>query len=848
MNVVVLPIVFAALMISMLGIYHTSTNSEQSITQNSIDTITALSERKNEVLDARIVGSSILVQSHSQKDSEIFLIDFILNDGEKKRIIYSNDDSFDGDTLVHEIRRDQNDAPVIGTSERYELSLKDIGITPSEITSASLLTERGNRFLIDIPARQGDGSGEGSEDTALAMVNGMGLSTRIIQKDIREAIIIHGTGMQGEYSSLKPYFPVSSGTDFAALIKSKGTETTHAIPEFFKSYQNHKGTLIDTNAVKPNILGYTDKRLLTGNAVAEITNNGIILSGSGEILLKLHDYTGEMIISGDATNATFQIVTTKHDLINESYTSRGYRTHSETIDPSSTSFSIVAGIDSLHTGVLDLYAHTTSRHIHADGNYRACYSGNSNYGQAVVSTFHYPAKATTFSYTPERRGCNYDTQVEISTNLIKLDKTSHYIITGDSYTPEILRYTDQSRTKEMSVRQFSLYDTLPGIQLVKWSGNHFKEKIEFSEETYLHAKLDGITVTLKGESHDTNDVFFEAHDLPANTPYQIFKDGLPIISGMSDGIGRISIEEFVGLSSTLGGVLQMYPDSIKYRGAFSTVVFDEFNSKTLHIDTAKDLVYTVHAYALIFVTGDVTVANLNLDETLAIPYLDGRYTSGDTIHVPIIPGHKRINLEINGIQAVLEYSNILGGTGIRIAAPATSTISQNSPGSPIHSVTAVAGTVAYSIATGDGTLKAIISETVSGEIKIANTYNLQRIPPPPPRPPNNDPLSGNVDIHVNGVLVKQITLGVNPNPAFTPISIGGLRVLQGVTYSYPDYVFSGSVSVPVQAGDFVEFYVYGLIHGEIIPYDTPSGFTILSSSGVASASVNIRSAYITTDM
>ena len=312
-------------------------------------------------------------------------------------------------------------------------------------------------------------------------------------------------------------------------------------------------------------------------------------------------------------------------------------------------------------------------------------------------------------------------------------------------------------------------------------------------------------------------------------------------------MGQIIIDEINDAPSTVGGVLHMYPDSLAYRGDFSTVIFDELNSEIIHIPT-NDWVYTTHAYAAIPVTGSITVTNLSLDETLPIPYLDKVYLDGDTIHVPVLPLHDTIHLEINGIDTSLQYSNILGGTGITIADTTISVITKNDPSSPIHLAEAKAGTVAYAIASSDGTLKAIISETISGRITITNTYHLEETPPPPPPLTRIDPLTGEVDIYINGILEQQITLGVNPYPDFAEDSTGGLVVTQSVSYTYPDYTLSGATSIPVQAGDFVEFYVYAKIYGQIDSYQTPSGHVLLSSSGISSATAQIRSAYITTDM
>ena len=947
MNIIVLPIIFAVLVFSMLGIYSMTTSSEQTVARDSRESIEELADRKGEVLDARIKDNTILIDSHVQQESKIFLIDFVLKNGTVSRVLYSEDGhEFDPTTPRKENREHGTDAPEIGSGQVGRVvNLVDFKIERDDLASASFLTENGNRFSIDIPQvallgadggdgvgggdgtygtgtdvngdgvtnRQDDINGDGTiddQDVALHMINSMGLQTRIIQLDpMEDTSVLHGDFMDAHLESYQgrsetevsviPYIPVTSDTDFATLIV-KDNEQHYMIPEFFGvEYTIEHGKLVPIGEGGTNILGYTQTPKILESGI-EISQNaqGITLSGEGEMIVKLHNLPEQaMLIKGDISGGTLQIITTELDLIDEEYHSgKGYLTHSQDDDPGHASFSVVGGIASDKNGLLDLYAHTTSRHIHADGNYRACYSGNSNYGQAVVSAYHYPAKTTTFSYTPERRGCNYVTQVEINTPLVKTNEGDHYLITGNSYIAPVLRYTDHGRSYEMSVRSFNLYDTLPGIQLMTASNEQFKELVTFpTEPAYLHVKLNaGGYVTIRGEAYDgETDIFLYVNNVGEFTPYKITKNEYPIAVGMSNHDGQIIVDDFEideNSPSLLGGHLYLYPDASKYykipptevagdapntfltqdeirdrvengrmdiddslwvnnAESFGKVVFDTLNHETIPIETDENLMYVAHAYAVIHVTGDVKISKLSLDEDVPTPYLDGEYSGRDRIYVPVIPGYETMHLEINGIPATMEFAAILGGTGITIADPASSSIKRVSLTSPIHYASAIAGTSAFAIATSDGNLKAVVSETISGEIEIENTYKLRMIPPPPPEPPNNDPLSGVVDIHINGVKYGQtIVLGVNPNPAFTPTNTGELTVIRGVHYSYPDYVLTGTVTVPVQTGDFVEFFVYAHIDGEIDEYDTPSGHILLSSSGTSSATVNIRSAHITTDM
>ena len=864
-NIIVLPLVVSAVLLSMLGIYYTTTNLEYSMVNHSMDSIAELAERSNEILYVKITNSTILVQSHSTKDSEIFLIDFVLNTGEKKRVIYSDDNSFDVDTPIHEIRKSSVDAPTISAGARQDITLSDIGIIQSEISSASILTESGNRFLVDLPHTQsqnnsttntGDSTGNGEDGHA--MINGMGINSRIIQTNFDETIIIHGTGMEGIHESAKPYTQPISGTDFAALVKSSDAEVLCGIPEFFKSYEYDDDdgcTLIDITPEKPNILGYSNSANMSGDNTIEIPDEqGITVSGTGVIVMRPNYIPHDIIIRGTLDNADVKIVTSPIDLTTSSMSGDNFVLYQDT-SPSQqitltenhwhsyncrggcspngynhlhhtwdmvSNLNLVVAQDSDLSGLYNASftcvgivrgspCHSSGMASHPRCYYSACYNSHahsfSTLGESVLETI------------PVDNG-------------ILVSK----ITTGGN----------QPIYPSSGIKTHTLYSSAPWVERYHYT-NSFEQKISLPADSYIVITLDGGTATIKGESLSENPHLLNLQRVPENIPYQIVKDGHTLVSGMSNEMGQIIIDEINDAPSTVGGVLHMYPDSLAYRGDFSTVIFDELNSEIIHIPT-NDFVYTTHAYAAIPVTGGITVTNLSLDETLPIPYLDKVYLDGDTIHVPVLPLYDTIHLEINGIDTSLQYSNILGGTGITIADTTISVITKNDPSSPIHLAEAKAGTVAYAIASSEGTLKAIISETISGRITITNTYHLEETPPPPPPLTRIDPLTGEVDIYINGILEQQITLGVNPYPDFAEDSTGGLVVTQSVSYTYPDYTLSGATSIPVQAGDFVEFYVYAKIYGQIDPYQTPSGHVLLSSSGVSSATAQIRSAYITTDM
>lgn len=836
MNIVVLPLVVTAVLLSVLGVYHVSSDAEYDIAQVSIDSITQATKRSNETIHAVINDSTLHITNHGMQQSRILMIDFrIANETNINRVIYSDDHSFDSATPAHEIRKNSHDAPMVDANSRIDVSLNILGIDSSNIQSASITTDNGNRFLVDVAnifaknttnstGLDEDGADDGEASAGQAMINGMGLQSRIIQIEFEEARVTFGSDIIGRDTSLKPYIPVDSDTGFAALVSSSHTPEIYPIPAFWHEYSIGKSnTLIDYTVPPPNILGYTQYRVLSGSVqVSHSGNDGITVTGNGHVLLNLNDYPSQrLILRGDTQSGTAKIITSDVSLMTARYTSHGYLIHSTNTDPDTNSFNIVAGTNSTHTGIFDYDQHYIKRHDHH-------------------------CRCNIHIHPDEIR------HVTTHVSLVKKDNGDHKVVTGDSTVPQNIKSSYSVRPTYTDNYSFQLYDTLPGYdRVILDEDGEFEQDHTFpAQPTYLSVKPNQSTVTIKAE--DSRDVpFLKISNVDANTHFQIIKDGYPIATGMSDDSGQILIEHIDNTPSLVGGLLYLYPDALSYRGPFSTVLFDDMHKKTIRINTSDsdDKVYVVHTYAHIPITGTVNITDLNLDGTLDMSYLNGIYADNDSLNVPIIPGFKQINMRINGIDTSLKYANILGSTGITIAEPATSHIIQNSITSAIMSAESTAGTTAFAIATSDGVLKAVISETISGAITIKNTYQLERIPPPPPPPPKRDPLTAKVDIFVNGKLIESRVLGVNPYPDFASQNIRqGAKVIQSVTYSYPEYTISGTASVNVMAGDFVEFHVYAKIHGAIPEYTPPSGYLVTSSSGVSSAVANIKSAHINTDM
>ncbi|MDC8438147.1 MAG: hypothetical protein LV468_04005, partial [Candidatus Nitrosotenuis sp.] len=343
------------------------------------------------------------------------------------------------------------------------------------------------------------------------------------------------------------------------------------------------------------------------------------------------------------------------------------------------------------------------------------------------------------------------------------------------------------------------------------------------------------------------DAYLKITDLPPNMPYEIVKDGLVAASGMSQYDGSISLlyhDVNIG-GETPSGIIRLFPESLKYRGPFSTVVFDNANRQTLRINTADDKVYVVHAYVQVPVVGNVTISDVYLDSSLAIPYLSGNYTTGDKIKIPIIPGYHDLNMKINGIPTTTIISQVLGGTNLKVVEPSTSTITQYSDGDPIMSIESVAGSVSYVVATTEGTITAVLTATVSGDSMIENYAYFGLPPPSPPAPAPKDPLTAWVDIYKNGVLAETQQIYFNSNPISQNLAgTAGSSSYVTDRYTYPQTVISGVVTTGVMPGDFVELYLYASIRADGSIPPVPPGYVLHNYAGTGSATATIHSGSI----
>ena len=229
-----------------------------------------------------------------------------------------------------------------------------------------------------------------------------------------------------------------------------------------------------------------------------------------------------------------------------------------------------------------------------------------------------------------------------------------------------------------------------------------------------------------------------------------------------------------------------------------------------------------------------------------LPQLEG--VNSDVIYIPLVQGYTGFRLVIDGVAMFIEYKDVRTDDHIFLSPPRSDRADRISA-APIHWAGANVTTTSQVVAPRSGTMSILAVVSATGSVEIMNEYHTNVRPS---RPPIIDPLSVTMDITKNGVHHGTVDIGINEHPATTvnftnqhvPLVRGGLDLvaMRSVSYDYPSFVFAGTTTVPVAAGDHVLLELTAKIEGEIDEW-TPQG-TMITTRGVSSADVAINAASI----
>lgn len=742
------------------------------------------------------------------------------------------------------------------------LLVVSMSLIPAHAETIQLITKNGNVIPVKIPFTSSNPSQSNNalvpgsaEQNATSVLNGFGYTANILVVE-KLGNIIFGKDVVGTSNPLVPYTPTESNANFAAIVLETDSKNTYTIPAFWRQYDFNNSTLVDITQVPPNVLGFSESRTTIGSVSSTIAD-GIIVSGSGEMIMKLANYDGQsLIIRGDAGTGVAKIVTSQFDLMTAPFTSGlGYLTYTGG-NPGTNGINVVAGVDSTHTGKYDYsYYVSGSYHRHHCKCSLHWHGGYTGYGTDAVST------------------------------LVKIPLGDHTIITGHTNTG--------------SISNFRLWDTLPATEQFSVSGGTYETNHSFpTGQSYLFVKPNGGTVTVKGET-SVNIPLVDITGLPANIPYEISKEGYVGISGVTSATGTIMLTEsdvsFAGFQ-TLGGLLHLYPDSLSHRGPYVTLVLDNINKKTFHTDTGVDQIYTPAAYVKLPIPLDVELDNIKVG-SVTMNFLAGNYTAGDEVYVPILPDMKTLDITLNGINAVINIEDLANSAQTKLVSSSTKSDAKYSESTAIADLEISTTTNAIAIASHTGTMNARIDMTVSGNAEFtvnsdySNAYTqpfdncqaamaayggnngcVQHGHPVDGRIlaaltasqaafdgavaghkaaleaalTANGPLTVTATIFKNGAYVDKVIVHRDFTPAFTPSSSIGLVSVQNAVLTYGQTSGGTMISLDVESGDYVEFIITASIVASGIP--APVNMDNALVAGFAKGTVNIHSGSVTASM
>ena len=357
-----------------------------------------------------------------------------------------------------------------------------------------------------------------------------------------------------------------------------------------------------------------------------------------------------------------------------------------------------------------------------------------------------------------------------------------------------------------------------------------------------------------------------------------------------------SLIKYVMPFSIESGLLHLYPDSLIYRGAFTTICFDTENNEIFHVTDSYDQMCVPSAFVSLPISMDVEINEIS-SGTVTFDYLAGNYTAGDSVSVPIIPKMKTIAFTLNGERVEINIKDITNTAQFKILSTVTNSDALYATGSAIENIKVWVSNTAILIATHTATMNADITATASAEATFTinsdytgsyeQTYDMCQAAMAAYGGANGciqhghptdglvmaalvagqaaldaqlaahqlaleaaiiaqGPLTVTATVFNNGVYVDTFEIFDNLNPIFTASSDLGLVSVQNANVVYASTTGSNIISIDVEAGDYIEIVVNVGIVISGIP--SPIDLDDSTVAGFASGTVTLHSGSVTATM
>ena len=743
----------------------------------------------------------------------------------------------------------------------------------------------------------GDAQGEGSGN-ATAVINGMGLNSRIIHNDYAGSII-YGVGLVGKESSVQPYMDIDPMTDFIIGSINDEDATRYVIPEFYNTYELSSGSLAKGGEYE-NVLKATNTINIGDGVSSTISDDGLTVSGEGRVIFELKGNAVEdhVFIGSLSEGSTARLVTSPYNLVDLPLDDNGFLLYesNRNLPPI-----ICNAYETENARALEQACDLHDLWLRNPTGYKTSFSllvgSTDDSNKKAVFSYDIKGGYNVFKWLPREGGGprpQSDTwYVSLNERIVSnpvlhiRDHAEGYReVIGDEYAREASTdkrglglyqfqrhpgetepsgdvhlknnpfYSSNKWRHSTSNLNYKIYDSLPVRELHAMNGK-FEEIASIPTGiSYLVVDSNGGSSNISASTLETRP-YFVATSLPPDIGYKIVKEGITTVSGLTSPDGKIQLDVSPGFKSDgNNGFLYLFENSLTLTGGgFETLIFDYLNGHIIEIK-GDTRMYNVHGYVKVPITGDVEVSNAMVG-VLRLDYLNSRYNSGEEIYFPIIPPHKEINMDVGNVgvsddkklSAPIEIADVLGATGLKIAEPVSNRITSGDLNGFIEEVEATAGFVSYMIAATDGTAKALVEATVHAKSEIYNERFYERQPPEPCQPRAGDPLTTWIEVYVNGELravdgkeKHQIYFSDEPDENH---DCG--RTLKSnyhdVRFSYDPVSVSKVISLQVEEGDFIEFYFYSKVYAQGSIPESFVSFTDFAKrgSGLAESHIDFAS-------
>ena len=590
------------------------------------------------------------------------------------------------------------------------------------------ITSNGVEIPITLESDDSENMDETGDGTSILDGLGVSLSIQNINTDGK---IYYGNGIIGSQTDIRQYVGVGSNDDWAIAVDDDDSVEPLSISEFGSEYQYVNGQLIQIDNTLPNILSYSNSKKMSGTNSVNLSNGGIVISGTGIQIIKLNSYDDDILLRGTLNNTDVKIVTSPLDLTTLSMSGSNYivaqTTPSKQITFSEDHFhyhtcrgGICRGGYNHPHQTWDMVS-TVNVVVAEDSDFKGKYSTSescrgklkNNECHNIGPGYLTHGKCYSFCYRYHDHSFSASRTSDFTTKVVSDGiKITKQITTGSMAT-----YASKTHT---------ITSTHPWNERYHLTEN-FEHLTAISDNSYLVVTLNGGSATIKGENFDPDsDVFFKVSGLPPDIAYDVSKSGIVGTVGKTDSDGMISLlydDVDFGVSASPGGILKTYPDSVAYLGDFGIGLIDMHNGESIPLSLGEDLVYVPQNYVRWVFPAPVEITNLKVDE-IFLDYLNKDYAKNEALVIPVIPSADTIYATINGTDIEVLMRDVDVRTQIKQVQEKSSTTSDFS-NDGTASVSSNISTSTFLTATHDGIAIANIDVKVGGsaDFSMSSGYN-----------------------------------------------------------------------------------------------------------------------------